>query len=213
MTTYDYRFKLIVIGDSGVGKTTMLHRLENDKFYNYPAITIGIEYIQHRVKIDDKMIKLQIWDTAGQELYRSIIKSYFKGTAGALLCYDITNMQSFYEIDNWKKQVEYINDYAVPMLLIGLKRDLKLKRQVSIGHAEKYARDNNMLFLEISSKDNYEKKYKSKENITKCFHDLSTIIYNNIKDKTNIEEYGVRDISNKIQIKNNNQQCTICDSC
>ena len=125
MTDYDYLFKFIIIGDSNVGKSCLMLQFIERKFKSFIDPTIGVEFGSKKMDISGKVVKLQIWDTAGQENFRSITRSYFRGAIGALLVFDITNRQSFIDIEKWLKEVKSNTTSNIEMILVGNKCDLK----------------------------------------------------------------------------------------
>eukprot|EP00066_Takifugu_rubripes_P005523 XP_003969638.2 PREDICTED: ras-related protein Rab-8B isoform X1 [Takifugu rubripes] len=149
--TYDYLFKLLLIGDSGVGKTCLLFRFSEDAFNTTFISTIGIDFKIRTVELDGKKIKLQIWDTAGQERFRTITTAYYRGAMGIMLVYDITNEKSFDNIRNWMRNIEEHASSDVERMLLGNKCDMD-KRQVAKERGEKLAIDYSIKFLETSAK-------------------------------------------------------------
>ncbi|MED6245941.1 Ras- protein Rab-8B, partial [Ataeniobius toweri] len=150
--TYDYLFKLLLIGDSGVGKTCLLFRFSEDAFNTTFISTIGIDFKIRTVELDGKKIKLQIWDTAGQERFRTITTAYYRGAMGIMLVYDITNEKSFDNIRNWIRNIEEHASADVEKMILGNKCDMNDKRQVSKERGEKLAIDYGIKFLETSAK-------------------------------------------------------------
>lgn len=149
----EYTLKTIILGDSGVGKSTLLYKYYNNKYSDDITSTIGINYISKNVDIfDDKNVKIQIWDTAGQERFRSIISTYYRNVAGCILAYDITNLESFHNCSYWLNEIASKNKY-VKVYLVGTKLDLDEKRQVPYKLASKFAEERNIPFYEISSKN------------------------------------------------------------
>eukprot|EP01084_Bolivina_argentea_P113781 202718_1 len=128
---YDYLIKLLLIGDSGSGKSCMLLRFSDDSFTTSFITTIGIDFKIKTVEIDGKRVKLQIWDTAGQERFRSVIVEYYKGAMGILLVYDITDEQSFLNIRNWIRKIEQRASDSVQKILIGNKCDMSDDRIIT----------------------------------------------------------------------------------
>uniref|UniRef100_A0A2K6T3Q0 small monomeric GTPase n=1 Tax=Saimiri boliviensis boliviensis TaxID=39432 RepID=A0A2K6T3Q0_SAIBB len=124
--TYDYLFKLLLIGDSGVGKTCVLFRFSEDAFNSTFISTIGIDFKIRTIELDGKRIKLQIWDTAGQERFRTITTAYYRGAMGIMLVYDITNEKSFDNIRNWIRNIEEVS-VLIPQAFFTLARDIKAK--------------------------------------------------------------------------------------
>ncbi|OUC49627.1 Ras family protein [Trichinella nativa] len=129
--SYDFLFKLLLIGDSGVGKTCLLFRFAEDSFNNTFISTIGIDFKIRTIELDGKKIKLQIWDTAGQERFRTITNAYYRGAMGILLVYEITNEKSFENIKNWVRNIEEHASANVEKIILGNKCDMEDKRQVS----------------------------------------------------------------------------------
>ncbi|KAG0165081.1 Ras- protein Rab-11A [Apophysomyces sp. BC1034] len=152
-SSYDYMFKLIVVGDSGVGKTNLLERFVKGTFH-VPNSTIGIDFSMKNMVIEDKRVRVQIWDTAGQERFRSIAKRYYRGSVGALLIYDITRHDSFEDIPRWLSELEKNEaEPDIELMLIGNKSDLINQRAVSQEEAIKYAESNKLMFMETSALD------------------------------------------------------------
>ena len=150
---YDYLFKLLIIGESGVGKTCLLLRFTDDSFTSNHLTTIGIYFKIKIINLENKLIKLQIWDTAGQERFRTITKTYYKGAHGIILTYDVTDQTSFKNIRNWIKQIEANAQTNVCKVLVGNKCD-KPDRVVTEEEGKKLADDFSMSFFETSAKTN-----------------------------------------------------------
>lgn len=150
--SYDYLFKILVIGDSTVGKSTLIKRFADDVFEEKANSTFGIDFKVTKLTIDKKVCRLQLWDTAGQERYRSITHSIFRGVDAVLLCYDITNRTSFNNIDRWYDSVKQYCIKDVKVLLIGTKSDLKERREVPQVDGEGLAEYYGLDFMEISSR-------------------------------------------------------------
>ncbi|KRX75133.1 Ras-related protein Rab-4B [Trichinella sp. T6] len=147
----DYLFKFLIIGNSGTGKSCVLHQFLENKFKQDTAHTIGIEFGSKVVKIQDRSIKLQVWDTAGQERFRSLTKNYYNGAACALLVYDITCRQSFNAIAQWLSDARSLASPQIIVILIGNKKDLEDRREVTFMEGSQFAQENGMLFLETSA--------------------------------------------------------------
>ncbi|XP_064486785.1 ras-related protein Rab-10-like [Ornithodoros turicata] len=168
--TYDLLFKLLLIGDSGVGKTCILFRFSDDAFHTTFISTIGIDFKIKTIELKGKKIKLQIWDTAGQERFHTITTSYYRGAMGIMLVYDITNMKSF---DNIAKWLRYIDEHAnedVEKMILGNKCDMEDKRLVPRERGEAVAVDHAIRFMETSAKTNV--------NIERAFTELAEAILN-----------------------------------
>jgi Ras-related protein Rab-8A len=150
---YDMQIKLLMIGDSGVGKTCLLLRYANDSFSPTFITTIGIDFKIKNIEIDGKRIKLQIWDTAGQERFRTITTSYFRGAQGILLVYDVTDRRSFESIRNWVSQIQQHADVHVNKILVGNKCDMLDEKVVSTEEGQKLAKEFGIDFWEASAKN------------------------------------------------------------
>jgi len=150
---YDYLFKIIVIGDSGVGKSCLLLRFADDTFSDTHIATIGVDFKIRTVELDGKIIKLQIWDTAGQERFRNITASYYRGAHGIILCYDVTDKESFLHIKDWLKEIDKFALSDVAKLLIGNKCDLIKEKVVDLNTAKEFSDAESIPFLETSAKN------------------------------------------------------------
>lgn len=156
---YDLQIKLLMIGDSGVGKTCLLLRYTNDSFSPTFITTIGIDFKVKTIKVLDKRVKLQVWDTAGQERFRTITTSYFRGAHGIVLVYDVTERKSFENVKNWINQIQQYADLGVSRVLIGNKCDADgddsvKKRSVTFEEGKKLANEFGIDFFESSAKTN-----------------------------------------------------------
>ncbi|NP_001296630.1 ras-related protein Rab-10-like [Hydra vulgaris] len=151
---YDYLFKLLLIGDSGVGKTCLLFRFSDDAFNTTFISTIGIDFKIKTVEVDGKKIKLQIWDTAGQERFHTITTSYYRGAMGIMLVYDITQEKTFDNIAKWLRNIDEHASEGVERMILGNKCDMNDKRMASKEKGEGIAREHNIKFYETSAKDN-----------------------------------------------------------
>ncbi len=136
---YDMIFKVVLIGDSGVGKTNLLSRYLKNEFSFDSKTTVGVEFGAKRMVIDDVKVKVQIWDTAGQERFRSITNAYYKGAKGALLVYDVTRRDTFDNINKWVPELKQSGDKDVTIILVGNKTDLESDRQISTEEGGKKA--------------------------------------------------------------------------
>jgi len=172
---YDFLIKLLIIGDSGVGKSCCLLRFSEDSFTPSFITTIGIDFKIRTIDIDGKRIKLQIWDTAGQERFRTITTAYYRGAMGILLVYDVTDKSSFESIRKWFSNVEQHATEGVNKILIGNKCDWIERRVVSIEEGEQLAKDLGIPFLEVSAKTDI--------NVEKAFFDLATEVKKRIEQK------------------------------
>jgi Ras-related protein Rab-1A len=149
---YDFLFKLVLIGDSGVGKSCLLLRFADDNFTDSYISTIGVDFRFRTITIDKKTVKLQIWDTAGQERFRTITSAYYRGADGIIMVYDVTSAESFDHVEEWLSEVDRYANENTAKLLIGNKADLIDEKQVSEETATKFAEKLGIPFLETSAK-------------------------------------------------------------
>jgi len=149
---YDYLFKLLLIGDSGVGKSCLLLRFADDTYTESYISTIGVDFKIRTIEQDGKTIKLQIWDTAGQERFRTITSSYYRGAHGIIVVYDVTDIESFNNVKQWLHEIDRYACENVNKLLVGNKSDLTTKRAVTTEQAKEFADSLGIEFLETSAK-------------------------------------------------------------
>mmetsp|Transcript_14560 Transcript_14560/g.34513 ORF Transcript_14560/g.34513 Transcript_14560/m.34513 type:complete len:216 (+) Transcript_14560:231-878(+) len=166
---YDYLFKVVLIGDSGVGKSNLLSRFTRNEFNLESKSTIGVEFATRSIPVDGKTIKAQIWDTAGQERYRAITSAYYRGAVGALLVYDIAKHLTFENVDRWLKELRDHADQHIVIMLVGNKSDLRHLRAVPTEDAKGYAQMRNLSFIETSALDS--------TNVDQAFQTILTEIY------------------------------------
>eukprot|EP01017_Pseudomicrothorax_dubius_P019189 TRINITY_DN2110_c0_g1_i12.p1 TRINITY_DN2110_c0_g1~~TRINITY_DN2110_c0_g1_i12.p1 ORF type:complete len:230 (+),score=34.09 TRINITY_DN2110_c0_g1_i12:158-847(+) len=152
-TSYSYLFKFIVIGDWSVGKSCLLMRFIENTFRDDCETTIGVEFGARYLKVQEKTIKLQIWDTAGQESFRSITRSYYRGSIGALLIYDVTRRETFESCERWLEDARTYGNDNQNVMLIGNKSDMTECREVTTEEGRSFALRNNILFEETSAKE------------------------------------------------------------
>lgn len=150
---YDYLAKVVLTGDSGVGKTNLLSRFTRNEFSLESRSTIGVEFATRSVHIDGKTLKAQIWDTAGQDRYRAITNAYYRKAVGVIFVYDIAKRPTFDNLDKWLKEARNFTDDDVILMLVGNKTDLRHLRAVSSQEARSYAEKNNMSYIETSALD------------------------------------------------------------
>jgi len=149
----DHVFKLLLVGDAGVGKSSMLLRFTDDTFEEHMASTIGVDFKVKTIRIGDLMVKLTIWDTAGQERFRTLTSSYYRGCQGIILVFDLTRPETLQNVQNWLKEIDVFTGTPAPVkLLVGNKADLPDDRQVTDDAALEFARSRGMLYLEASAK-------------------------------------------------------------
>lgn len=189
---YDYLFKLVLIGDSGVGKSCLLLRFADDAFTESYISTIGVDFRFRTVKIDKKTVKLQIWDTAGQERFRTITSAYYRGADGIIMVYDVTSKESFDHVNDWLKEVNRYAAEGTSKLLVGNKSDRTVDRVVTAEEANKFADELGVGFLETSA--------KSAKNVEEAFLTLAVEL---IKDRESRNGSG-SDKKESIDLKNNN---------
>ena len=180
-TTFDYLLKYIIIGNSGVGKSNITIRFLHGKFSAGYVPTIGVEYGAKSLIIDNKTYRIQIWDTAGQENFRSITRSYYNNCSCAFVVYDITNLKSFEDVQNWMNECKKNTKNSLLFVLIGNKIDLNNERVISYEKGEKFANEKGMLFFEVSA--------LSGENIEECFVE-------SLKNISERIDKGLYDLSN-----------------
>ncbi|KAK8805521.1 hypothetical protein WA158_002177 [Blastocystis sp. Blastoise] len=150
---YDYLYKVVLIGDSGVGKTCILSRFTKNQFSLEAKATVGVEFASKCMTVDKKKIKAQIWDTAGQERFRAITSAYYRGAVGALVVYDISHHGSFENVEEWLRELKQHSEPDIVVMLVGNKCDLKNQRAVTQEEAIAYAEKNGMAFIETSAYD------------------------------------------------------------
>jgi len=179
---YDYLFKVVLIGDSGVGKSNLLSRFTRDEFNLESKSTIGVEFATRCIETEGKTIKAQIWDTAGQERYRAITSAYYRGSVGALLVYDMSKRITFENVARWLKELRDHADENIVIMLVGNKRDLRHMRQVQTEEAAAFCEKHNIFFIETSALD--------ATNVEPAFHKILTEIFRLINRKTIQQKQG-----------------------
>ena len=154
--SFDLSFKIIIVGDSGVGKSCLSIKASRNYFEDFYSPTVGFEFLTFNVKVEDQNIKLQIWDTCGQEVYRSLISSFYRSASLALIVYSIDNEESFINIEKWLNAIKSQSNPDVKIFLIGNKADLEDKRQVTRENGEKFYHDHKLsFFTETSAKTGF----------------------------------------------------------
>jgi len=160
---FDYLYKVVVTGDSGVGKTNIITRFTTNEFHMENKATIGVEFGHAEVVLSDNTkIKVQIWDTAGQERFRAITRGYYRGAVDALVVYDITKATTFRNVEKWLQELQTHADPDIVIMLVGNKSDLKAQREVATEDAKRFAEKNKLLYIETSALDG--------ENIKEAFY-------------------------------------------
>jgi len=149
----DHRFKLLLIGDSGVGKSCLLLRYADDTYTESYISTLGVDFRMVTIRLDGKTIKLQIWDTAGQERFRTITSNYYRGANGIVVVYDVTDPESFNSVTRWLQEIERNVGMGVHKMLVGNKCDLTMKRKVDKAEAQAFADKMEIPYVETSAKN------------------------------------------------------------
>merc|ERR1711898_49400 len=142
------QFKLVLLGDSAVGKSSLVLRFVRGQFFEYQESTIGAAFLTQNVSLNDYTVKFEIWDTAGQERYHSLAPMYYRGAAAAIVVFDITNRDTFQRAKQWVKELQRQGNPNIVIALAGNKSDLNAKRKVEPEEAESYANDNGIFFME-----------------------------------------------------------------
>ena len=201
------RQKIIFVGDSGVGKTTMINRINNEEFKDLNESSVGIDYYSKNIKFGGEELTLQIWDTAGQEKYRGLIPTYARNAVLAFIIYDISSKKSFENLTEW---INYLNSIEkMPMIICGNKIDLFDDRQVTKEEGEEFAKKNNVVFFEVSAKTNENMNYM-------LYRSIAELPYfegkNENKDKLTVELLKENGITNDNDILNMYKQNSNCDN-
>ncbi|VVA96812.1 unnamed protein product [Arabis nemorensis] len=192
----EYLFKIVLIGDSAVGKSNLLSRFSRDEFDTNSKATIGVEFQTQLVEIEGKEVKAQIWDTAGQERFRAVTSAYYRGAFGALIVYDITRSSTFESVKRWLQELNTHCDTAVAQMLVGNKCDLEDIRAVSVEEGKALAEEEGMFFMETSALDS--------TNVDKAFEIVIREIFNNVSRKLlNSDAYKAELSVNRVSLVNN----------
>ena len=157
--------KLVLLGDTGVGKSSLVLRFVRNTFIDYAEPTIGAAFLTQTVQLDDRIVKFEVWDTAGQERYRSLAPMYYRDAPSAVIVYDITNRETFMLAKEWVDKLKAEAAVNVVIALAGNKCDLVSRRQVSVEEAQRYAEENNIIFFETSA--------KTKRNVEEIFREIA----------------------------------------
>ena len=195
---FDILYKIVIIGDSGVGKSNILSRYVRDEFSMDTKATVGVEFGSKIISINNQQIKIQIWDTAGQEKYKSVSTIYYKGAKGALLVYDISRKETFNNLNRWINEIKNNSDENINILLIGNKCDLEEVRQISQEEAFEKAKEINASFLEVSA--------LQAVNIEKAFKYLIQQIHNKNNYRIDEKKNTLKENNNDFITINNNSE-------
>lgn len=194
----EYLFKIVVIGDSAVGKSNLLSRFARDEFDLHSKATIGVEFQTQVVDIDGKEVKAQVWDTAGQERFRAVTSAYYRGAVGALIVYDISRKTTFESIKRWLDELNTHCDTTVATMLVGNKCDLENIRDVSVDEGKSLAEEEGLFFIETSALDS--------TNVKTAFETVIREIYNNVSRKVlNSDSYKAELSVNRVSLVDNGQ--------
>lgn len=186
----DYLLKIVLIGESGVGKTNLLSRFTKDQFIPDSKTTIGVEFATKSMKVGDKCVRAQIWDTAGQERYRAITSAYYRGAVGAMLLYDITQSLTFSSLNRWLTELRENADPNIVVMLVGNKSDMNDSRSVLTDDGTSFAKNQNLLFIETSARDSINVNESFIRLITEIVDKYSKTGFDNTT-KTQPKKHGV----------------------
>ncbi|KAM7501627.1 hypothetical protein LguiB_000531 [Lonicera macranthoides] len=192
----EYLFKIVVIGDSAVGKSNLLSRFARDEFDLHSKATIGVEFQTQVLEIDGKEIKAQVWDTAGQERFRAVTSAYYRGAVGALIVYDISRRTTFESIKRWLDELNTHCDTTAAKMLVGNKCDLENIRDVSVEEGKSLAEEEGLFFIETSALDS--------TNVRTAFEVVIRAIFNNVSRKVlNSDSYKAELSVNRVSLAKN----------
>ncbi|CAG7881036.1 hypothetical protein IGI04_010768 [Brassica rapa subsp. trilocularis] len=202
----EYLFKIVIIGDSAVGKSNLLTRYARNEFNPNSKATIGVEFQTQSMIIDGKEVKAQIWDTAGQERFRAVTSAYYRGAVGALVVYDITRSSTFENVGRWLDELNTHSDTTVAKMLIGNKCDLESIRAVSVEEGKGLAESQGLFFMETSALDS--------TNVKTAFEMVIREIYSNISRKQlNSDSYKEELTVNRVSLVKSENEGTKTFSC
>jgi Ras-related protein Rab-11A len=200
---YDILFKIILVGDTSVGKTNIINKYIKNEFREDFYATIGVEFSHKKFVVENRKIKAQIWDTAGQERYKAITRAYYKGAKGAFIVYDITRKETFDDVDKWRNELISSCNQEITVMLIGNKCDLEDQREISKEQGEEKAKSFGFSFLETSA--------LSGENLEKGFQMLIEEIYQKYKvEQSKSDEINLNSGAEEIKIGKMNKKKKCC---
>ncbi|PQM34697.1 ras-related protein RABA5b [Prunus yedoensis var. nudiflora] len=192
----EYLFKVVLIGDSAVGKSNLLSRFARNEFDPNNKATIGVEFLTQELEIDGKMVKAQIWDTAGQERFRAVTSAYYRGAVGALIVYDISRKTTFESVKRWLDELTTHCETTVARMLVGNKCDLEDIRDVSVEDGKNLAEEEGLFFMETSA--------LNATNVQTAFEMVIREIYNNVSRKVlNSDSYKAELSVNRVSLVKN----------
>ncbi|KAK6141891.1 hypothetical protein DH2020_024369 [Rehmannia glutinosa] len=201
-----YLFKIVVIGDSAVGKSNLLSRFARDEFDHNSKATIGVEFQTQVVELDGKEVKAQVWDTASQERFRAVTSAYYRGAVGALIVYDITRKATFESVKRWLDELNTHCDTTVAKMLVGNKCDLDNIREVSVEDGKAFAEEEGLFFIETSALDS--------TNVKKAFEMVIREIYDKVSRKIlNSDSYKAELSVNRVGVDLSKQNNGIFSCC
>lgn len=194
---YEFLYKILLIGDSGSGKTSILNRFIDKSFNEKYIPTVGIDFRTKIIEQDGKKIKLQIWDIAGQTRFKSVTSSFYRGAVGIVIVYDVTDKKSFENVAHWLNEIDRYSNKDSVNILLGNKNDLIENKKVNYSDANIFSVNNNLAFFETSAKNG--------DNIDDCFEELINLIQNKI---VKIEENNIIKLQKNVKnVKNKNSCC------
>ena len=203
----DFLLKIVIIGDSGVGKTNLLSRFTRDTFSNETRNTIGVDFSAKDIQLKGKTVKVQFWDTAGQEKYRAIASAYYRNAHGAIIVYDITRRESFENLNTWLTELRENGNEDLSIIVLGNKLDLIHDREINTEDGKAFAQTKNCYFMEVSGKENKDKcvnkafntvleeivKKQEKEDMSRTENELFNFQRHNINKRTDFtNEYKTK---------------------
>lgn len=200
---YDYLVKVLMVGDSGAGKTSLVSRYVDDMFNSTMVSTIGIDFKIKNIVVNNKKIKLQIWDTAGQERFRTITRAYYRGAMAVAFVFSLDNVTSFNNIKNWLNIVDQNTNHLTHKILVGNKSDLKEYSNIETVEITKLAQENNITYIETSAKNNI--------NVDQMFDNLVVGVLNNLDNYRN--DLNFTDLNKQIDIVGADSNTSDGDSC
>ena len=186
-----YKFKVVVVGDSGVGKTNLIKRFVSNEFKSDSKATVGVEFLSKNFIINGEIFKIEIWDTAGQERYKSITTAYYKGAKGAMIVYDVTNQTSFDNVDKWYNEIKEKASKNINLIVIGNKNDLIDKKIINSESSIEKAKSFGIAIMETSALDASNVKEAFYLILQEMYKSVKSMI-NNTEKKDNVEGSGVQ---------------------